>query len=90
MKVVAIKRGFYGQIREEGDIFEVEDGLAASWFEPVAQETQQEQIQKPTGGKYDNLTKEELQALLDERGISYHGNAGESALKALLESSDEA
>lgn len=90
MKVVAIKRGFYGQIREEGDAFEVEDGLTASWFEPVAQENQQEQIKEPTGGKYDNLTKEQLQALLDERGISYHGNAGEAALKALLEASDEA
>lgn len=90
MKVVAIKRGFYEQIREEGDAFEVEDGLTASWFEPVAQEPQQEQIQEPVGGKYDNLTKEELQALLDERGISYHGNAGEAALKALLVSSDEA
>ena len=90
MKVVAIKRGFYEQIREEGNIFEVEDGLTASWFEPVAQENRQEQIQEPVGGKYDNLTKEELQALLDERGISYHGNAGEAALKALLESGDEA
>lgn len=90
MKVVAIKRGFYEQIREEGDAFEVEDGLTASWFEPVAQENQQEQTQEPVGGKYNNLSKEELQALLDERGISYHGNAGEAALRALLESSDEA
>lgn len=90
MKVVAIKRGFYGQIREEGDTFEVEDGLTASWFSPLGQEEQQEQIWEPTGGKYDNLTKEELQALLDERGIDYHGNTGEAALKALLESSDEA
>lgn len=90
MKVVAIKRGFYGQIREEGDTFEVEDDLTASWFSPLGQEEQQEQIQEPTGGKYDNLTKEELQALLDERGIDYHGNTGEAALRALLESSDEA
>nr|DAW52689.1 MAG TPA: Origin of replication binding protein [Caudoviricetes sp.] len=90
MKVVAIKRGFYGQIREEGDTFEVEDSLTASWFSPLDQEDQQEQTQGPTGGKYDNLTKEELQALLDERGIDYHGNTGEAALKALLESSDEA
>nr|DAS53219.1 MAG TPA: dimeris T4 recombination endonuclease VII [Caudoviricetes sp.] len=90
MKVVAIKRGFYEQIRKEGDAFEVEDGLTASWFEPVAKENQQEQIQKPTGGKYDNMTKEELQALLDERGIDYHGNTGEATLIALLESSDEA
>lgn len=90
MKVVAIKRGFYEQIREEGDVFEVEDGLTASWFEPVDQEHQQEKIQEPVGGKYDNLSKEELQALLDERGISYHGNAGEAALRALLEASDEA
>lgn len=90
MKVVAIKRGFYEQIREEGDVFEVEDGLTASWFEPVTQENQQEQTKEPVGGKYDNLTKEELKALLDERGISYHGNAGEAVLKALLEASDEA
>ena len=90
MKVVAIKRGFYEQIREEGDVFEVEDGLTASWFKPVDQEHQQEKIQEPTGGKYDNLTKEELQSLLDERGIDYHGNAGEAALRALLEASDEA
>lgn len=90
MKVVAIKRGFYNQIREEGDVFEVEDGLTASWFEPVTQENQQEQTQEPVGGKYNSLSKEELQALLDERGISYHGNAGEAALRALLEASDEA
>lgn len=90
MKVVAIKRGFYEQIRKEGDVFEVEDGLTASWFEPVTQENQQEQTQEPVGGKYDNLSKEELQALLDERGISYHGNAGEAVLRALLEASDEA
>nr|DAK49064.1 MAG TPA: Origin of replication binding protein [Caudoviricetes sp.] len=90
MKVVAIKRGFYGQIREEGDTFEVEDDLTASWFSYLDQEDQQEQTQEPTGGKYDNLTKEELQALLDERGIDYHGNTGEAALKSLLESSDEA
>ena len=90
MKAVAIKRGFYGQIREEGDTFEVEDGLTASWFSHLDQEDQQEQTKEPTGGKYDNLTKEELQALLDERGIDYHGNTGEAALKALLESSDEA
>lgn len=90
MKVVAIKRGFYGQIREEGDAFEVEDGLTASWFESVNQENQQEQTKEPVGGKYDNLTKEELKALLDERGINYHGNAGKDVLKDLLEASDEA
>lgn len=36
MKVRAIKQGFYGGARRRvGDVFEVDDGLAASWFEPV-------------------------------------------------------
>jgi hypothetical protein len=32
MKVIAIKMGYYGQLREPGDEFDVEDGLKASWF----------------------------------------------------------
>ena len=36
MKVRAIKQGFYGGARRRGgDVFEAEDGVAASWFEPV-------------------------------------------------------
>lgn len=35
MKVIATAIGYYGKLREVGDEFEVEDGLEASWFEPV-------------------------------------------------------
>lgn len=35
MKVTATAKGFYGSIREPGDVFEVADGLTGSWFTPV-------------------------------------------------------
>lgn len=36
MKVIATKQGFYGgQLREEGDEFEVPDSAKSKWFEPV-------------------------------------------------------
>ncbi|OZI58711.1 hypothetical protein [Bordetella genomosp. 1] len=40
MLVRATKQGYGGkngqhQLREEGDVFEVEDGAKGSWFEPV-------------------------------------------------------
>lgn len=35
MKVKATKQGYLGKIREAGDVFEVPDGLKASWFKPV-------------------------------------------------------
>lgn len=35
MQVIATARGYLGAIREPGDVFEVEDGLTASWFTPV-------------------------------------------------------
>lgn len=35
MEVRATKPGFYGQYRNEGDVFEVADGSKASWFEPT-------------------------------------------------------
>lgn len=37
MQVMATARGVYQTLREPGDVFEVADGAAASWFEPVAQ-----------------------------------------------------
>lgn len=35
MKVRATAPGFYGQIREIGEEFEVENGQTATWFDPV-------------------------------------------------------
>lgn len=34
-QVIATKLGYYGQLREPGAKFMVEDDLEASWFEPV-------------------------------------------------------
>lgn len=35
MKVVAHAKGFYGQVREEGDVFDVPHSASATWFSPV-------------------------------------------------------
>lgn len=35
MKVKAVKQGYFGKLREAGDVFEVPDGSKASWFEAV-------------------------------------------------------
>lgn len=36
MKVIATKQGFYGgELRNEGDVFDVPDGAKSKWFEPV-------------------------------------------------------
>lgn len=34
MKVIATARGYYGHLREPGDVFDVEDGSKATWFKP--------------------------------------------------------
>ena len=44
MKVKATKAGYYGGYRMAGDVFEVEDGLTASWFVPLEQ-TEAEQTE---------------------------------------------
>ena len=49
MKVKATKAGYCGGYRMAGDVFEVEDGLTASWFvsleqpEPEAEQPEAEQ-----------------------------------------------
>lgn len=44
MKVEAIKTGYFGKLREPGDVFEVPNGAKASWFTPV-------KGSKPAGGQ---------------------------------------
>lgn len=54
MKVRAIKTGFYGALREVGDVFDVPDDLAASWFEALEQPgkpDEDKQPDKPKGKK---------------------------------------
>lgn len=35
MKVTARFKGYYGQIREVGEVFDVPEGTKGSWFDPV-------------------------------------------------------
>lgn len=42
MVVVATKVGFFRKLREPGEIFEVPDGVTASWFKPVGHEAKPE------------------------------------------------
>lgn len=35
MKVQATRAGFYEKLREAGEVFDVKEGEAGSWFEPV-------------------------------------------------------
>lgn len=35
MEVAAIAVGFYGQLRQVGDVFDVPKGSKASWFKPT-------------------------------------------------------
>lgn len=38
MKVIATKLGYFGKLRQEGDVFEVKDDEEpATWFKPVEQ-----------------------------------------------------
>ena len=48
MKVKATKAGYCGGYRMAGDVFEVEDGLTASWFVPLEQpEAEQPEAEQP-------------------------------------------
>lgn len=38
MKVRAIRPGYYGKLREVGEVFEVADGRKATWYETVGRE----------------------------------------------------
>ena len=38
MLVKSTERGYFGQLREIGDEFEVPEGASASWFTPVKTE----------------------------------------------------
>ena len=47
MKVIAIKLGYFGKLREPGDEFEVPDGTKGSWFQPVEQKANGKGGKKP-------------------------------------------
>lgn len=47
MKVIAIKQGYLGKLRQPGDEFEVPEGSKASWFQPVEQKASGKGGKKP-------------------------------------------
>jgi hypothetical protein len=46
MKVRAIKTGYFGKLRNEGDEFEVPEGTKGSWLEEVKQADKPEKAKK--------------------------------------------
>lgn len=53
--VVAIARGYFGELRDEGDVFQVPEGAKGSWFRPVTDADvaadAPEEAEKPKRGK---------------------------------------
>jgi hypothetical protein len=47
MKVVALKPGFLGKLRQPGDEFDVPEGYAASWFTPAGELDPEAAAEKP-------------------------------------------
>lgn len=47
MKVIALKQGYFGKLRQPDDQFEVPDGTKGSWFQPVKQEAAAKGSKKP-------------------------------------------
>jgi hypothetical protein len=62
MKVTAIKRGFYGVLREPGDQFDVKDGEKGSWFAPV-KEAERTQERSEQDGKSEVGKEEEREGV---------------------------
>ena len=47
MKVIALKQGYFGKLRQPDDVFEVPDGTKGSWFQPVEQKANGKGGKKP-------------------------------------------
>ena len=47
MRVVALKPGYYGDLRTVGELFEVADDAKASWFAPVDAEQEEPEQEEP-------------------------------------------
>jgi hypothetical protein len=55
MKVIATRLGYFGKLREAGDVFEVPDGTKASWFQPVEPKVQSKGSKKPEAQAVEGL-----------------------------------
>lgn len=47
MKVITLRTGYFGRLREPGDEFEVPDGAQGSWFQPVEQKISSKEPKAP-------------------------------------------
>jgi len=75
IKVEATQQGFYGRLRERGDVFTVaHEGHVGRWMK-VLKET-------PVG-----QTREQIRDELDALGVEYDGRKSTEALQALLDNS---
>lgn len=79
MQVKATKAGFYAIYRNPGDVFEVPDGEQASWFVPLEDGSKPEDSEDSDG-----LSRDELKAILKERGIQFANNAPLETLRKLV------
>lgn len=63
MKVIAIKLGYFDGLRQEGDTFDVPQGMTASWFVPADEQDEAKEAPaaaKVKGKKADNHTASDL------------------------------
>lgn len=67
MKVIALKQGYHGRLREKDDQFDVPDGSKASWFTPAAVENgkqHEKAAKKANGGNDDGKQHEKADGLV--------------------------
>ncbi len=57
MKVIAIKKGYFGKLREPGDVFDVPDKSKASWFEPANGKKGKPEADKEPGKEPETLAE---------------------------------
>lgn len=51
MRVIATERGYFGVLREPGDVFDVPERSKATWFEPVKAEPKGKSKDTPSEDK---------------------------------------
>lgn len=82
-KVVALEQGYYGVIREPGDVFHVLEGTIMEpncWFEEVSDDTATNEEQE----EIDNMSVGEIKIELARLKVDFKGVAKKDDLGALL------
>ena len=82
-KVVALEQGYYGTIREAGDVFYVNAGTIAGpncWFEEVSEGTTTNDEQD----EIDDMSAADIKIELSRLGVDFKGVTKKGDLGALL------